>query len=118
MSTSPSEMKPMLFFIVDNMNRGANLIEEQEQRYEVSQLNLEAGEKALSTSAFHSATKYLNFGLSLLGPESWEMKYELTIRLYDAGESLNKCFLYSFCVSSFMCSDYLHCSIRGSVCHR
>jgi predicted ATPase len=79
-------MEHMIFFIVDNMNRGYKLIDEPDQNYEVSQLNLEAGEKALSSSAFHSAAKYLLTGLSLLGPESWETKYKLTIRLYDAGK--------------------------------
>ena len=86
-ATSPSEMEHMIFLIVDNMNRGSKLIDDPEQKYEVSQLNLEAGEKALSASAFHSAAKYLLTGLSLLGPESWEVKYNLTIRLYDAGTS-------------------------------
>merc|ERR1712194_896376 len=83
-TTAPSEMEHMIFFIVDNMNRGYKLIDEPDQNYEVSQLNLEAGEEALSSSAFHSAAKYLLTGLSLLGPESWETKYKLTIRLYDA----------------------------------
>ena len=84
-SSSPSEMEHMLFFIVDNMNRGSNLIDDLDHKYEVSQLNLEAGEKALSASAFHSAAKYILAGLSLLGPDSWDTKYDLTIRLYDAG---------------------------------
>ena len=83
----PSDMHRMIFFIVDNMNRGAKLIDDLDQKYEVSQLNLEAGEKALSSSAFHSAVKYLMTGLSLLGNESWGVKYKLTIRLYDAGMS-------------------------------
>lgn len=83
-TTSPSEMDHMIFFIVDNMNRGSKLIDETDQHYEVSQLNLEAGEKALSSSAFHSAAKYLLTGISLLGPESWDKKYTLTTRLYHA----------------------------------
>ena len=86
-TTSPSEMEHMIFLIVDNMNRGSKLIDDPYQKYEVSQLNLEAGEKAVSSSAFHSAAKYLLTGLSLLGPESWEVKYDLTIKLYHAGTS-------------------------------
>ena len=86
-TTPPSEMEHMIFLIVDNMNRGSKLIDDPDQKYEVSQLNLEAGEKALTASTFHSAAKYLLTGLSLLGPESWEVKYDLTIRLNDAGTS-------------------------------
>ena len=84
-ATLPAERDGFLFYIVDNINRGSKLIEDAEQRYDAAQLNLDAGEKALSASAFHSAVKYLVSGLSLLGPESWDVKYELTIRLYDAG---------------------------------
>jgi predicted ATPase len=77
-------MEHMVFFIVDNMNRGSNLLL-PDQKYEVSQLNLSAGEKALTASAFHSASKYLLKGLSLLGQGSWDTKYNLTLRLFDAG---------------------------------
>ena len=72
------------FFTVDNMNRGSKLIDDVDQKMEVAQLNLEAGEKAISASAFESAAKYFLNGLSLLGPDSWEAKYSLTISLYDA----------------------------------
>ena len=85
-STSPAEMKRLIFFIVDNMNRGSKIIDDVDQKYEVAQLNLEAGEKALSASAFQSASKYLLAGLSLLGPESWNANYKLSLKLYDAGK--------------------------------
>lgn len=85
-STPPSEMKQMIFFIVDNMNRGSEYIDELDQKYEVAQLNLDAGEKALSASAFESASRYILAGLSLLGPDSWEVNYKLSIKLYDAGK--------------------------------
>ena len=84
-ATTPAEMDDFIFYIVDNMNRGSKLLEDADQMYEAAQLNLEAGEKALSATAFHSAVKYLVTGLSLLGPESWDVKYELTMRLYNAG---------------------------------
>ena len=85
MSTLPSEMIYMVFTIVDNMNRGSKLIDEPGQKYELAQLNLKAGKQALGASAFHSATKYLLTGLSLLGADSWDIKYDLTIQLYNAG---------------------------------
>ena len=91
-------MKHMIFVIVDNMNRGSKLINESDQRYEVAQLNLEAGEKALSASAFESASKYLLAGLSLLGPESWNVNYKLSLKLYDAGMRIDA--LHNFCPKS------------------
>jgi predicted ATPase len=111
MRASPIEMETMIFFVVDNMNRGLKLIQCSDQKYDLSLLNLQAGEKgeyftlliafirssfadsfllnmsfvslAIASSAFHSAVKYLMTGLSLLEHDSWERNYSLTIRLYD-----------------------------------
>jgi len=84
MRTQQSEMEEAIFFIVDNMNKGSNLIDDQKQRYELSQMNLRAGEKAISSSAFHSAAKYFLAGISNLCPDSWDVEYDLTLQLYDA----------------------------------
>jgi len=66
MDANDEDMKDILFLIVDNMNRGARLIEEPRKRIEVAQLNLQAGERALSTSAFESASRYLQVRLDTL----------------------------------------------------
>ena len=39
---------------------------------------------AISSSAFHSAARYFITGLSLLGNDSWDRHYNLSIGLYDA----------------------------------
>lgn len=84
MATSASEMKNLLFSIVDNMNMGQSLISEQERKDELAELNLDAGEKALRQSAFESCSKYILTGLSLLGQDSWQTKYDLTLKLHEA----------------------------------
>jgi len=84
MATSASEMKNLLFSIVDNMNLGQSLITEQERKDELAELNLDAGEKALRQSAFESCSKYILTGLSLLGQDSWKTKYDLTLKLHEA----------------------------------
>lgn len=45
-----------------------------------------AGERAMASSSFDSAAKYLMLGVTLLPDDSWGGDYDLTIRLYDAGE--------------------------------
>jgi predicted ATPase len=40
--------------------------------------------KAISSSAFHSASRYFITGLALLEHDSWDMHYNLTIGLHDA----------------------------------
>ena len=86
LSTPSSEIEEFIFYIVDNMNRGLNLVVNPYQKYEVAELNLKAGEKVLERHSFHSSVKYLMTGISLLESDSWEKKYSLTIRLYDAGQ--------------------------------
>lgn len=94
-------MDRAVFIIVDMLNRGSSLIDDQTQKYEVAQLNLRAGETSLMTSAFQSAVKYLMRGISLLDSNSWEDMYELTIKLYDAGKCAHF-HLFSFSVNGTM----------------
>ena len=82
--TTPNELDDVLFTIVGNMNVGLRLIKAQEQKNEVARLNLQAGEKAIASSAFESAAQYLMAGITLLHENSWNDDYDLTIRLYDA----------------------------------
>ncbi|KAL7499306.1 hypothetical protein ACHAWT_009981 [Skeletonema menzelii] len=79
-----SEMDRFIFHVADNMNKGANLLDNLEQKHEVAELNLRAGEKLLQHQSYHSAVKYLMAGISLLGDNSWEVNYHLSLRLYDA----------------------------------
>lgn len=85
MDATDEDVEEMIFFIVDNMNKGEKLISETDKRMEVAKLNLQAGERALSMSAFQSASKYLMSGVSFLDPGSWVTHYDLSLRLYDAG---------------------------------
>lgn len=85
LSASTSETDRFLFYIVDNMNRGMTLVDNPLQKYELAELNLRAGEKILERHSFQSSVKYLMTGIALLENDSWEKKYGLTIRLYDAG---------------------------------
>ena len=45
MKSSSSERGELLFYIVDNMNRGQELLENNSQKYELAYLNLRAGER-------------------------------------------------------------------------
>ena len=74
MDTPDCQMKDLIFFIVDNMNHGVKLINDRGKRKEIAQLNLQAGEKALSTSAFKSASEYLLAGISFLDAGRHEVR--------------------------------------------
>eukprot|EP00980_Cylindrotheca_fusiformis_P021303 scaffold8208_cov142-Cylindrotheca_fusiformis.AAC.2 len=72
------ELENTLFDIVDLINKG-----NRSKRLEFVTLNLRAGEKALSISAFHSASKYAISGINLLpAAEKWASHRALSLRLY------------------------------------
>lgn len=80
--TSPEQLSDRLFEIVDHLNQGIELITTQPERIEIARLNLMAGQKAKSATAYEAALQYFNTGLKLLNSESWH-EYELTLALYS-----------------------------------
>ncbi len=71
-----------LFDIVHHLNLGSSLIAEETERLALARLNLSAGQKAKSSTAFAAALEYLKAGVSLLSEEHWESDYELTFALH------------------------------------
>eukprot|EP00980_Cylindrotheca_fusiformis_P027509 scaffold20794_cov117-Cylindrotheca_fusiformis.AAC.1 len=72
------ELENTLFDVVDLINKG-----NRSKRLEFVTLNLRAAEKALSISAFHSASKYAVSGINLLpAAEKWTSHRALSLRLY------------------------------------
>lgn len=64
------------------------MIVELAERYELAELNLKAGQRAKSSSAFVTALKLLEIGMNYLPENSWEDKYLLTLTLYlQVGEA-------------------------------
>ena len=53
MKSSSSESSKMLFFVVDNMNRGVKLLENSAQKHELAFLNLRAGERGELFASYH-----------------------------------------------------------------
>lgn len=87
-NTPPVELELKLFDIVNQLNLGQALIDQQTERDELAQLNLQAGKKAKASAAYQPALNYLQVGLGLLGGESWERQYNLTLGLYvEAAEA-------------------------------
>ncbi|MDJ0734541.1 MAG: AAA family ATPase [Nostocaceae cyanobacterium] len=81
-NTPLDRLEQTIFDIVNQLNLGRELINQQPKRDELAQLNLIAGKKAKKSAAYKSAFKYLQIGLSLLGESSWEKQYDLCLGLY------------------------------------
>lgn len=71
------EQDERLFKVLDHFNQCINLITEPEQKIELAQYNLWAGQKAKRAMACAAANAYFQAGLQLLSPLNWRKNAEL-----------------------------------------
>ncbi|MEG5115325.1 AAA family ATPase, partial [Microcoleus sp. A2-C5] len=83
-NSSEIEPEEKLFDIVGHLNLGIESIEKPSEREALAQLNLKAGRKARSSTAYTAARIYLQIGIDLLTINCWVDQYELTLNLYVA----------------------------------
>ncbi|MGA8482162.1 MAG: AAA family ATPase [Chthoniobacterales bacterium] len=79
--TPPEKREEAIFEIVNQFNRGAALIISRDEREQLAELNLLAGERAKASTAYAAALKYLIAGAALLGDDCWERRHELAFAL-------------------------------------
>ena len=79
--TPPEKLEETIFDIVHQLNRGAPLIASREEREQLAEFNLRAGQRARSSAAYVSALTYFNAGVALLPENSWERRHELIFAL-------------------------------------
>src|ERR1700722_9403267 len=79
--TPAEKLEDGIFEIVNQLNRGAGLILSREERERVSELNLMAGERAKTSTAYTSALAYFSVGRTLLTEDAWEQRYPLMFAL-------------------------------------
>jgi predicted ATPase len=79
--TPPEKRQEAIFEIVNQLNRGTALITSHEEREQLAELNLSAGERAKASTAYTSALRYFIAGAALLGDDCWERQRELIFAL-------------------------------------
>jgi serine/threonine protein kinase len=72
----PHKREETIFEIVSQLNRGAALITSRKEREEVAELNLMAGKRAKTSTAYASALNYFIAGAALLADDSWERLHD------------------------------------------
>ncbi|MGD1807017.1 trifunctional serine/threonine-protein kinase/ATP-binding protein/sensor histidine kinase [Dapis sp. BLCC M126] len=77
-----TEQDERLFDIVNHLNFGQSLINDKREQEKLAQLNLSAGQKATSATAYQAAIEYLETGISLLEKDAWVNQYNLSLSLY------------------------------------
>lgn len=75
-------LEESIFDIVDHLNMAAELIAADAECVEFARLNLRAGQKAKSSTAYKPALNYFQAGINFLPPESWNSHYELAFTLH------------------------------------
>jgi PAS domain S-box-containing protein len=79
--TLPDKREETVFEIVSHLNRGSALITSRREREEVAELNLLAGKRAKTATAYASALNYLISGAALLAEDDWEQNHVLSFAL-------------------------------------
>lgn len=74
-----------IFDIVFQFNTGLHLIQEQKEKIHLSKLNLQAGSKAVESSAHSTALELIENGLQLMPKNAWTKHYELMHQLSEKG---------------------------------
>lgn len=70
-----------IFEIVGQLNRGASLISARDEREQLAEFNLLAGQRAKASTAYASALAYLGTGAELLDEDCWERRHALRFAL-------------------------------------
>ncbi|CAB3739632.1 AAA family ATPase [Paraburkholderia rhynchosiae] len=79
--TPADKREETIFEIVSQLNRGAALVASQEEREQLAEFNLIAGQRAKASTAYASALTYLIAGVELLQNDCWERRHELIFAL-------------------------------------
>jgi predicted ATPase/signal transduction histidine kinase len=79
--TPPERHEEAIFEIVNQLNRGAVLIDSRDEREQLAEFNLLAGKRAKASTAYTSALKYFITGVALLAEDRWERRHELSFAL-------------------------------------
>ena len=71
-----------LFLVANQLNRGAALLVDHDEKVKVAVVDLRAGRKAKASAAYASALSYFAAGMSLSDERDWSSQYELTFSLW------------------------------------
>ncbi|MEH2135740.1 ATP-binding sensor histidine kinase [Nostoc sp.] len=78
-----TEKEEKIFEIVNQLNKGSDLIVLAIEQERLAKLNLVAAQKAKSATAYVAAIEYATKGIQLLTASSWQQCYNLTLALHD-----------------------------------
>jgi PAS domain S-box-containing protein len=81
-SMTADQLAEHLFDVANQLNRGAALLIDRDEKVQVATINQRAGRKAKASVAYVSARTYFSAGVALLDEKDWASQYELTFSLW------------------------------------
>lgn len=79
---SPAELDERLFDITGHLNTVLVLIDDPDERFQCSMLNLQAGRKAKAATAYEPALRLFQAAADLLAADCWTAHYHHTLEIY------------------------------------
>lgn len=76
-----NEQEERIFELVDHLNVGRELLDNEKEKVELARLNLQAGIKAKEATAYRASGDYLITGLDCLSEDRWNATYNLSFDL-------------------------------------
>jgi PAS domain S-box-containing protein len=76
------ELEDQIFDVASQLNRGAALLVDPDEKARAASVNLRAGEKAKAAAAHASARAYFSAGMALLDEGAWDDQHELAFSLW------------------------------------
>jgi len=81
-SLTTDQFAEHLFDVANQLNRGATLLIDRNEKAEVATINLRAGKRAKASAAYASAREYFSAGMALLDERDWDSQHALTFSLW------------------------------------
>ena len=81
-SLAEDRLAEHVFDIANQLNRGAELLIDHDEKVKIAAVDLRAGRKAKASAAYASAREYFAAGMALLDQRDWSNEYELTFGLW------------------------------------
>jgi len=81
-SMAQNDLAEHLFDVANQLNLGAALLIDRDEKAQVATIDLRAGRKAKESAAYTSACVYLAAGMALLDDRDWDSQYELTFSMW------------------------------------
>jgi len=82
-SKVPKEIEQNIFELVNHLNIGIELIEDEKEKIQLAHLNLKAGQNAKISAAYKIGAEYVQTAIRLLPDDCWKLHYDLTLAIYN-----------------------------------